>query len=127
MDKPIVLVVDDDRNVCEAICRVIEQCGCVAIPAFCFQQALDNAHLHKISFAITDWDLNEKKSGIDVGALLQSINPKLPLVFITGKSVSNLCAVASNLDIYCVLKKPVDLESLRSLTSQLSETYFKNN
>lgn len=126
MDKPLVLIVEDDNNVLDAIRRVIEQSGCVAITSNSFRQALELAREQKIAFAITDWDLNSEKTGVDIGRALQAINSNTLLVFITGKSVTELQAVASDLHIHTVLEKPVSLKILRALVDELLDKLAAN-
>ena len=120
MEKPSVLVVEDDENVLDAICRVVEDCGCHAIGAGSYRQALACAKQSRVNAAITDWDLNGDKSGVDIGRDLQQTKPEFLLVFITGKSVEKLRMATSDLSVFQIVEKPVSLKKLRTLVCELA-------
>ena len=119
MGKPSVLVVDDDHNVREVVCRVVEQCGCTAIESHDYDQALELAAKHHIDAAITDWDLKKTRTGVDIARKLQRENPDLPLVFITGMSVCGLSAASKDITVYRIMEKPVSLAELRVVIQEL--------
>ncbi len=119
MVKPSVLVVDDDHNLREVVCRVVEQCGCTAIESHDYDRAMELAAKHCINAVITDWDLKQARTGVDIARKLQRENPDLLLVFITGMSVRGLSAASKDLIVYRILEKPVSLAELRVVIVEL--------
>jgi CheY-like chemotaxis protein len=86
MEKPNVLVVDDDVYVVEALTTFLELRGCRVIPAYGYRQAVDKLQLkEKVDLMILDY-LMPDGSGTD---LLQFVgeNPRLqrpPVIMSSG-------------------------------------------
>ncbi len=123
MGKPLILVVDDDQNMCDVVCRVVEECGCKALGSHSYDGALELAEKQHIDATITDWDLKDRRTGVDIARQLQRINPELLLVFITGKSVRDLTVAALDLNVYGIMEKPVSLVDLRVVIDELVDMH----
>jgi DNA-binding NtrC family response regulator len=82
---PRVLVVDDDRTVCEFLgdCLRRRDSGCVVETAGTGAGAIDAVHRRRPDLVLLDIALPDL-SGLDVLRLIRQLNPGLPVIIITG-------------------------------------------
>lgn len=113
VDKPAVLLVEDDADVAEALSLALETMGFEVHVCHDGPEALKKAPGISPFAAIVDIGLPQGMDGYEVGQMLRmNLGPKLRLFALTGFSGDgdkNKASVAS-FDAYMV--KPVDLDKL---------------
>ena len=81
-----VLFVDDDAELCESMTEALEAEGLEPICATRDQEAEEALRRHQGRFAVVVVDINLRTgtTGFDVARYARSINPRLPVLFISG-------------------------------------------
>lgn len=111
MNQAVVLIVEDDSDLRDALCATVELAGFTAIPAASGEQALELAGKHDFQLVVSDVQMN----GMDGHTLLnrlKAVVPELPVVLMTAygtieKAVESMHAGAAD-----YLVKPFDAEVL---------------
>lgn len=81
-----MLLVDDDPDLRAVLSEVLRHAGFHALPAINADDALKKA-IHKApDLLVTDLDLGEGLSGIELAAVLRRRWPRLPVVYISGRN-----------------------------------------
>jgi len=103
-----ILVVDDDRDVRELVCRMLEQDGYQAVPANGGNEALEQLRLFSPDLVITDVVMPDM-DGFEVLLKLRNLAPKaLALVISGGGRIAPdiYLETARRLGARAVLRKP---------------------
>ncbi len=114
-----LLIVEDDDEVRRVLARVAQSYFNNVIEAEDAFSALVHVSNETPQAVITDWDLGGNLSGIDIANYVAGSNPKCKLVFITGKSMTQLKARTHHLPVHSYLAKPFNLKNLRSVLQEL--------
>jgi signal transduction histidine kinase/CheY-like chemotaxis protein len=112
-----VLVIDDDREILEAVRQLLEAWGHAAILATTLEQAMEEAsrHTDTISLILSDYRLAENGNGADaIRAVFTRLARIVPAVIITGDTSPDRIREA-NASGFTLLHKPLDPEKLRQL------------
>jgi DNA-binding response OmpR family regulator len=119
--KPKIIVVDDDKLICELYAEHLIQNGFMAYTAFSVREALDRIKRHKPDLILTDVIL-PKETGFDLYEKVKLLSPELPIIFMTGyESDENTYAHLNKIGKKWI-SKPVVLEELLELIrSELKE------
>jgi DNA-binding NtrC family response regulator len=116
-----VVVIDDDRSVCEMIRRSLAK---IEVKVHTFTkagEALNQIRESSPDVVLLDIMLPEA-SGLDVFQQIREIDRKLPIVFITAGTDSSTAIRAMQLGGYDYVTKPLDLPSLNDLVRQAIAT-----
>ena len=112
-----ILVVDDDRLNRQLISKVLTQEGYQVVEACDGALALEILQMLRFDLVITDF-LMPKLNGIRFVKRMQTLQPQIPVIFITGfLSVISREAILD--DVAEVLSKPFELGVLRSTVHRL--------
>lgn len=106
--SPCILVVDDDGDVREMLCRMLEQDGHRAVPAEGGRQALEQLNSLTPDLVITDVVMPEV-DGLEVLLKLRSLAPSAGALVMSGggRAAPELSLEAArNLGVCAVLHKP---------------------
>jgi DNA-binding response OmpR family regulator len=90
--KAVVLVVDDEATVLDAMCRTLKRTGRFEILASTsFSAALAQIGMHSgtIDVAVLDVALPER-SGLELAAELKKLHPRVKVLFVSGRSGAEL-------------------------------------
>jgi len=112
-----VLVIDDDREVLEAVQILLLNWGHVVVPASTLEQAVEAAAnpMHKIDLILSDYRLAENVTGADaICAVFARIGRSIPAVIITGDTAPERIREASESG-FRLLHKPLDPQELKAL------------
>jgi CheY-like chemotaxis protein len=119
MNKPRVLLVDDDRSVLDALGAVIESEGFELVRAADGHEALQKFRQQPIDIVLLDLNM-PVKGGWDTLERLTTINPLLPIIVITARSDAYPLALARG--VAALMQKPLDilllLESMKELLTE---------
>ncbi len=122
-DKPLVLVVDDDRLVLATVVAGLKQAGFEIIEADNGDDAILLARKHKPPLAILDMRM-QGKSGMDVARYLAA-NTDTGFMFLSAFGDSDIIDEATRLGALGYLVKPLDVKQIvpavRSALNRIAE------
>jgi DNA-binding NtrC family response regulator len=116
-----VVVIDDDRSVCEMIRRSLEKINLVVLTASSAEDGLNLIRQESPDVVLLDIML-PGTSGLDVFQKIRDIDRKLPIIFITAGSDSSTAIKAMQLGGYDYVTKPLELPALNELVEKAIET-----
>ena len=118
----MILVVDDQKNMCWILSKVLMDAGFAVATAETAAEALEVAAAGKVSAAIIDYRLPDK-NGFDLLVELRQRHPQLPAVLITSYGSRQLREEALQRGFHSYLDKPLDNRVLiATLQAILQET-----
>lgn len=100
-----ILVVEDDRNVADALRIIMEDNGYETVLAMNAHQGLEQSRLRRFDLVITDVQLPDM-SGLDVLTTLRKEAPARPVIIITAHSSVEIITEAKTRGAFHVLPKP---------------------
>jgi len=116
-----VLVVDDEEVVCEAVARVLSEAGYRVAAASSAAAAVSSPALATCRLVLLDLMLPDR-SGLSLLETLRRLDPRRPVVVITGYGTADSLARALERGAAGVLPKPFDAEELlRTVRTALGE------
>ena len=118
---PNVVVIDDDRSVCEMIRRSLERIDLVVSTVSRADDGLNSIRKESPDVVLLDIML-PGTSGLDVFQKIRDIDRKLPIIFITAGSDSSTAIRAMQLGGFDYVTKPLDLPALNELVEKAIET-----
>ena len=111
MNKPTVLVIDDDLHFAQVLCRSLERNGYTSWHAENSEQALQQAGEHKPDWVTLDLRL-EQDSGLQLIEPLLQLIPHSRIVMLTGYASIPTAVEAVKLGAHNYLHKPATLQEL---------------
>ena len=112
----LLMVIDDDRSVLYMIERTFQGSDVKVLPARTVREGLQQFD-QKPDVVILDIMLPEG-SGLEAVQQIQALDPKLPVIFITGHGTTETAIEAMKLGAFDYLLKPLDLAQLRELVER---------
>jgi len=118
MGKARILLVDDDKNICQTLTLVLQEEGYLVDTAESGKEAVDKSFANFYNLAIVDWRLPDIE-GTKLITQLKETTPKMAKIMLTGyPSMSNAIeAVNEHADAF--LLKPVDVDELLKKINEL--------
>jgi len=122
LDQPLVLVVDDDHDLCETLWDLFRAEGLRVHVAHDVDEANERLRVHDFNVVLIDMRL-PKGSGVDVLNSVHKQNPQARTIVITGYRDEAEQTVKQALDqgADAVCYKPFDVPELLELTSRLAQ------
>jgi DNA-binding response OmpR family regulator len=121
-DKKI-LVVDDDKDLCNLISEIIKEAGFEVKKAYDGNTALNKIIMENYDAMIIDNKLSGI-SGISVIEQTKHFNPSLKTIMISAYGNTNTKLKAKDLGVYDFLDKPFDI---KVLLSRIKDLFFNTN
>src|SRR4029077_7764689 len=115
-----ILVIDDDRSVRHLIAKAFEDTDVQVVPAATAEEGLHLLGEAQSDVVLLDILLLES-SGLELFERIRTVDPKLPVIFITSLSSSDTAIKAMTLGAFDYLLKPLDLARIRDLVRQAME------
>jgi len=112
--KPIILVVDDEEEVCKLFHRILKDEGYTVLTANSGKEALDLVDKKGPDLVILDLKLPDI-NGIKVLRRLQRMNKNMEVIIVTGYGTMKTARVAMRLGAYDYITKPFDIHYIRTL------------
>lgn len=109
---PKVLIVDDDRDVLDLLCLVIEVLGVSCEPAMSGEEALRLMLKGRFDLLILDKNL-PGIDGLETARQARALQPDIPIAMVTGYSSDESSEEAAAMGIDDYIKKPIDVDSFR--------------
>ena len=120
-DATRVLVVEDDRDLCDLLRRMLKRSGFATVGASGGREALRLLMTEPIDVVITDMVMPEM-DGVELMRVLQKERPSLPIIALSGMDdVMEYRRIAAHLGAKVALLKPVSRDDLiRAVTDALA-------
>ena len=118
---PNVVVIDDDRSVCEMIRRSLEKIDLAVLTVAKPDDGLNAIRKRSPDVVLLDIML-PGASGLDIFQKIRDIDRRLPIIFITAGSDSTTAIRAMQLGGFDYVTKPLDLPSLSELVEKAIAT-----
>lgn len=123
VDKPLVLVVDDEPSVLITYRLILEQQGYRVSAALTSTEALRVVREDNVDLLLCDLSLEQQHSGFEVIDAAREKNPNVPVVLLTGYASKDATESARRNKIR-VLFKPIDIqEFLGTISESLGKDY----
>ncbi len=115
-----ILIIDDDRHMRNACLRVLSKSGWSVVCAESGEEGLNEirSSAEKIDVVLLD-QLMPGMSGMDALDEIQSMNPKLPVVIVTGSATADTTAEIIRRGAVGCLPKPFTPEELRTVVAKV--------
>lgn len=122
--KPVILVVDDESDVCEMLVTILYEEGYVTDIANNGKDAVKRVKDGGVDFVLLDIMMPEM-SGIETLQRIKAIQPGLPVVMITAYATLKTAQEAMLLGACDYITKPFSLECFKEVIKQgLEERYI---
>ena len=112
MEKPRILIVEDDLHMMGFLKTALEQKGLVPLPASDCERALRIHARTPADLAILDYKLPRDTSGLELAGLLKRQDTRLPVIIITAYSTEDLAIEALKDGIDDYFPKPFMIDDL---------------
>ena len=126
-DGALILVVDDDEDLCSNIKDVLSDKGYRVAVAYDGNKAIQKAREHNFDIVLIDMKL-PPVNGLETYLSIKDIRPNAVAIVITGypKDMHDLVQQALKGDAYTCLEKPINMEELLSLLDKIEEQKAKD-
>lgn len=108
-----ILIVEDDEQTHSALMSLVRRMGHSPRGARSGVEAVDEVLKSAPQVLITDWDLGERLSGVEVAALAQNRRENCQVVFCSGNNMAALRQQTKHLHNCRFIRKPTSLAQLR--------------
>ena len=112
-----ILVVDDEEVFAKVFEEMLSQCGHAVCVARTGEEAIEQFKKSNFDLVFTDLGMPEM-SGWQVARTIKRIQPKTPVVLVTGWGTKALEEEADGAQVDMVLSKPVRFEELQSIVAK---------
>ena len=114
--KQNVLIIDDNEKLCQSLARNFQDAGMAALCAKNRAEAMERLSDGDIVAILLDIMVGEA-SGIDILVELKRINPRGPVIMITGYATVDSAVQSLKLGAADYVRKPLDFEVLHKIVS----------
>ncbi len=111
---PVLLVVDDEQSILRAFNWVFRNEELLLLTAVNATEGIEIVREHQPNVVILDINLPDL-SGLEAYQRIREIDPKIPVIFITGRGTTDTAIEATKLGALDYLFKPLDLHRLREV------------
>lgn len=124
-EKPVILVVDDERDICEMFIKIFYEEGYLTDMANNGKEAIKKVLDGRLDFVLLDIMMPEM-SGIETLRRIKTIRPELPVVMVTAYATLKTAQEAMRLGAYDYITKPFNLECVKEVIKQGLEEQYTN-
>jgi two-component system, response regulator PdtaR len=123
-DRPFsVLVTDDDKGSRDAIASVLINRGFVAQTAESGEDAIDIVRMNTIDLLVFDQNM-PRMTGIEAIQQVRAFNAIVPALLVTSDASQDVLRLASLVQVYSVLPKPVNANILLHMLRRALSTVY---
>lgn len=118
-----VLVIDDDALLGALVCRMLQKAGDIAVATTDPEDAVMRISKNPDEFdlIITDQIMPEK-NGLDLAAEIRKLQPKIPIILLTGNEILSSANGGIGDDVSLCLTKPINLQTLTEAVRKVTAT-----
>lgn len=117
-----ILIVEDDEHTHSALMSLVRRMGYSPRGARTSGEAVNEVLRSAPQVLITDWDLGEQLSGVEIASLAQEKRDNCQVVFCSGNNISALRRQTQHLHNCSFIRKPTSLAQLREEFSAILST-----
>jgi two-component system nitrogen regulation response regulator GlnG len=117
---PTLLVIDDEPAILHFFRRAFHEPEVTVLTAGSASEGLDKVAQHRPDVVILDIQLPDQ-SGLETFEHIRQLDPKIPVIFITGHGTTATAIEAMRLGAYEYLLKPLELDQLCGLVARAFE------
>jgi DNA-binding NtrC family response regulator len=119
-DKPLITIIDDERNIQATLIAILERRGYATSSAYTAKQGLQVVAEEKPSVVLMDLGLPDSE-GLELLRELRAANPGLPIIVITANDSLNNAIASIKEGAFHFIAKPYVPEELLSLVAKALE------
>jgi CheY-like chemotaxis protein len=123
LDRPSILITDDDPIARETLRDIFEPAGYRTLLAESGEEAIDIVKDQDVHLALMDMNL-PKLSGLETIYIVRQIKGGLPMILITAEQDDNLFRKALSAHAFCVLAKPVSKHVVIYVVTKALEKFY---
>lgn len=106
-----IILGDDDREMCEEVTEALEDSGYNVCCVHCGEDVIEKVKKEKLSIVLLDLKM-PGIGGYEAFKRIKKINPKIPIIFVTGSLPSDVEKQLKLVRFTHILYKPFDIEKL---------------
>jgi len=106
-----IILGDDDREMCEEVSEALEDSGYNVCCVHCGEDVIEKVKKEKLSIVLLDLKM-PGIGGYEAFKRIKKINPKIPIIFVTGSLPSDVEKQLKEVRFTRILYKPFDIEKL---------------
>ena len=119
-DKPVVLVVDDERDHADGLVEALGRLPVKALAVYTGEDAIEMLSRQRVDVVVTDLKLEGKADGLAVLREARQNSQSTEVILITAYATIENCKEAIKQGAFDYLVKPLDIDQLRTLVEQAS-------
>ncbi|WP_033073277.1 nitrogen assimilation response regulator NtrX [Sphingopyxis sp. MWB1] len=117
-----ILIVDDERDICDLVAGVMEDEGYEARTASNSDEALEAIRQRRPSLALVDvWLQGSRLDGLGLVEAIKDFDPTLPIIVISGHGGIDTAVAAIRRGAFDFIEKPFEAEKLLHLVARATE------
>jgi DNA-binding NtrC family response regulator len=116
--KPVVLVVDDERDHADGLVEALGRSSVEALAVYTGEHAVEVLHNQHVDVVVTDLKLDGRMDGLDVLRAARENGGSTEVILITAYATIDNCKEAIRQGAFDYLVKPLDVDQLRALVEQ---------
>jgi len=116
--KPVVLVVDDERDHADGIVEALGKLPVKALAVYTGEHAVEVLRNQAVDVVVTDLKLEGQVDGLDVLREVRRRGDSTEVILITAYATIENCKEAMRQGAFDYLVKPLDIDQLRALVEQ---------
>ncbi|MGC8736321.1 MAG: response regulator [Dissulfurimicrobium sp.] len=113
MDKPRIMVIDDEKIVCDMSKLSLEQAGYEVETFLSAEPALERLKEKKFDVVVTDYKM-KGMNGMDVLKTVKNLYPETKVIMITAFANLETAIEALRADVHDFFPKPVKIKELKA-------------
>jgi len=119
--KPLIGIVDDERNIQATLAAILERRGYASASAFTGKQGLQMISDQKPDVLLLDLGLPDGE-GLDLLKTIRTLHPSLPVIVVTANDSLNNAIASIKIGAFHFISKPYVPDELLSLVSKALES-----
>jgi DNA-binding NtrC family response regulator len=119
--KPLIGIVDDERNIQATLAAILERRGYASVSAFTGRQGLQLIAEHKPDVLLLDLGLPDGE-GLDLLRTIRREHPALPVIVVTANDSLNNAIASIKIGAFHFISKPYVPDELLSLVAKALES-----
>ena len=116
--KPVVLVVDDERDHADGIVEALGKLPVKALAVYTGEDAIEMLQSRRVDVVVTDLKLEGQADGLAVLAAAKENSDSTEVILITAYATIENCKEAIKQGAFDYLVKPLDIDQLRTLVER---------
>jgi CheY-like chemotaxis protein len=120
MTSKRILVVDDDPNMVQTLCDILEMRGWETTRAFNGLEAVQHAAAKNVDVVLMDVKMPQM-NGVEALQRMKQANPAIRIVLMTAYAAPDLLAQAEEAGVVRIMRKPIDLPAVLTLLEAASK------